>query len=312
MKISDVLRCVGWAAFSLSASIWIPIVGPFFSLLTPLPFLYYSTKLGFYQGLKLAGVCIFAFAIIGKLIEQPQIILFCIEFSLLGLILSMLFRKNLSFGKTIFFGTSYMLLIGLVFLLSISISKDSGPFEMILDYLGGNLKETIRSYEEMGISPESAVELESFRKTFMFIISRIYPALMVLGTGFSVWLNIVVAKPLFKAGNLEYPNYNSLGHWKAPDNLVWGLIVSGFSLFFLSGNIKLLAINALIIIMAVYFFHGLSILLFFLERYHVSIWIRIGIYFLIIVQQVFLIILVLAGLFDQWIDIRKIHRRMDR
>jgi hypothetical protein len=38
---------------------------------------------------------------------------------------------------------------------------------------------------------------------------------------------------------------------------------------------------------------------------------RIGIYFLIIIQQLFLAVLALAGLFDQWIDFRKIHRRVE-
>ena len=123
--------------------------------------------------------------------------------------------------------------------------------------------------------------------------------------------HIVIAKPLFKAGDIRYPEFDSLDRWKAPDNMVWAVIASGFALFFLSGNIRLLAINALIIMMAIYFFHGLSIVLFFLDRYHVPTWIRIGIYLLILIQQLFLVVLILAGLFDQWIDIRKIHRRMD-
>jgi uncharacterized protein YybS (DUF2232 family) len=72
-----------------------------------------------------------------------------------------------------------------------------------------------------------------------------------------------------------------------------------------------LAINALIIIMVIYLFHGLSIVLFFLNKYRVPFWLRIGVYFLIIVQQLFFVALSLAGLFDQWVDFRKIHRRME-
>jgi hypothetical protein len=40
----------------LLASVWIPIVGPFLGLFTPLPFLYYSAKLGVSQAVKLTGV----------------------------------------------------------------------------------------------------------------------------------------------------------------------------------------------------------------------------------------------------------------
>lgn len=72
-----------------------------------------------------------------------------------------------------------------------------------------------------------------------------------------------------------------------------------------------MAVNALIVILAIYLFHGLSIVVFFLNKFHVPSWIRLGIYFLIIIQQLFLIVLTFAGLFDQWIDFRKIHRRAD-
>jgi uncharacterized protein YybS (DUF2232 family) len=134
---------------------------------------------------------------------------------------------------------------------------------------------------------------------------------MIIGTGFAVWLNVVIAKPLFHMGQLEYPDFDPMDCWQAPEGLVWVVIVSGFALFFLSGGIRLLAINALIILMFVYLFHGLSIVLFFLNKYRVPSWIRIGVYFLIIIQQLFLVLLALAGLFDQWIDFRKIRRRQE-
>jgi uncharacterized protein YybS (DUF2232 family) len=134
---------------------------------------------------------------------------------------------------------------------------------------------------------------------------------MIIGTGFALWLNIVIAKPLFKMRNLAYPDFISMDRWQAPDNLVWGLIAAGFALFFSSGSIEFLAINTLIVILAIYLFHGLSIIVFFLNKYNVPSWIRLGIYFLIIVQQLLLAVLTFAGLFDQWVDFRKIHRRAD-
>lgn len=311
MKTTDVLWCVGWAAFSLLASAWIPFVGPFLSLLTPLPFLYFSTKLGPYQGVKLAVLATLIIGLIATLIGQPQIILFCVEFGLLGLVLSELFRRNFTIGQTVLFATVFMLLLGLAVLSFLAISKNVGPFEMILNYLGDHSRAVIKAYEETGIPPENAIELEAYRKLFIDTISKIYPCLMIIGAGFTVWFNVVMARPLFKVGNLEYPGFFSADRWKAPDNLIWGVIVSGFALFFPSGNIRLLAINALIVMMAIYFFHGLSIVLCFLNRYRVPSWIRIGVYFLITIQQLFLVVLILAGIFDQWIDFRKTHRRKD-
>jgi len=312
MKMTDILGCVIWAAFFLLALSWIPFVGPFLSLLTPLPFLYYSTKLGLYQGMKLAALTILTVALAAKLAGYPQIIIFSVEFGIFGLVCSELFKKKLSIGQTIFLATVFLLLLGLIVLFFIGLYKNAGPLEMLLDYLEGHLKVTTKAYEEMGISKENAVELEVYGKAFIDTISKIYPSLMIIGSGFAAWLNVVIARPLFRRRNLKYPDFIPMDRWQAPDVLIWVVIVSGFALFLPSQGIKLVAINALIVMLAIYFFHGLSIILFFLNKYHVPSWIRIGIYVLIIIQQIFLAGLILAGLFDQWVDFRKIHRRSDK
>jgi len=312
MKMTDVLGCVIWAAFFLLAVSWIPFVGPFLSLLTPLPFLYYSTKLGLYQGVKLAALTILTVALAAKLAGYTQIIIFSLEFGLLGIVCSELFKKNFSLGQTIFLTTVFLLLLGLISLLFIGFYKNAGPLDMLLEYLEGHLDMTIKAYEEMGITKENAVELEAYGKAFVDTISKIYPSLMIIGTGFAAWLNVIIAKPLFRRGKLKYPDFIPMDRWQAPDILIWVVIVSGFALFVPSQGLKLVAINSLIVILTIYFFHGLSIILFFLNKYHVPLWLRIGIYFLIIIQQIFLAGLVLAGLFDQWVDFRKIHKRIDK
>ena len=309
MKTTDLLGCVGGAASLLLASTLIPFVGPFFSLLTPLPFLYYSTRLGLFEGIKLAAIAVAIIGLIAHFAGYPQITLLAFEFSLIGIGLSELFRRNFSLGYTIFFAILFMLLLGLTLLFIIGLSRNMGPIEMILNYLGSHLNATIEAYEKANVADQNAIELKAYAKAFMATITQIYPSLMIVGTGFSLWLNVVIAKPLFKLRNLEYPDFIPMDRWQAPDNLVWGLIVAGFALFLSSGNIEFLAINTLIVISAIYLFHGLAIVVFFLNKYNVPTWIRFGIYFLIMVQQLFFAVLILAGLFDQWVDFRKIHRR---
>jgi len=158
MKKTDILGCVGWGALILLSSAWIPFFGPFLSLLAPLPFLYYSSKLGIYQGVKLAALATITIGLFARLTGSPQIIIFCIEFSLLGLALSELFRRKFSLGQTVFFGTAFMLLLGLGFLFFLALSKGMGPFEMTFNYLEAQLKATIKIYEEMGMPQENAGE----------------------------------------------------------------------------------------------------------------------------------------------------------
>ncbi len=311
MKTTDVLGCVGGAAFLLLASAWIPFIGPFFSLLTPLPFLCYTTSLGFREGIKLSAVAVCSIGLLANFMGQPQVIIFVIEFSIIGMGLSELFRRELTLGQTLLLAIVFMLLLGFGLLFFIGLSKNLGPVEMILAYMAEHVNAAIGVYKDVNVEGTDVQALETYAKAFMLVISRIYPSLMIIGTGFALWLNVVIAKPLFRLWNLKYPSFEPMDRWQSPEWLVWGVIISGFALFLSSGSIEFLAINALIVILAIYIFHGLSIVLFFLNKYKVPTWIRVGAYVLIMIQQLFFVVLILAGLFDQWADFRRIHRRAD-
>ena len=303
MKTTDVLGCVGGASFFLLTSTFVPFFGPIFCLLTPLPFLYYSIKLGIHDGVKLAGLTLVFIFLVARLTEYQQLVHIAIELSALGLALSVLFNKKLGIGQTIFLATGFMVLLNLGYLFFVSLSGEFGPYEMITRYLHEHLRVTLEAYEEMGISRENLHEIETYGKA---IIETVSLSLMVVGIGFCVWLNVVAARPVFRWGKLEYPSFVSMDRWQTPESMIWGVIGSGFALFLLSGVIKSFAANVLIVLMFIYLFQGMSIILFFLNKYHLPPWIRLGVYFLIIIQQLFLVLLAIAGLFDQWIDFRRL------
>ncbi|SPD75948.1 conserved membrane hypothetical protein [uncultured Desulfobacterium sp.] len=308
MNKKDVMGCLGGAGFLFLCSAYFPLFGPLFCLLTPAPFLYYSTKLGLKNGIKLAFLTIVLAGIAGILIGYPQAILFCVELSALGLVLAEIFRRRFTLGQTILFASLFLILMSMGHLFILGLSKGVDPFELLVNYLNGQVKQTITAYEEMGVPGEDLVELESYARVF---VNTVYPSLMIVGTGFTVWLNVVVARPLFTRGNLKYPDFVPMDRWETPEPLIWGVIVSGFSLFLLPGVIRSLAANVMIVLMAIYLFHGVSIIAFFLHKYRLPLWIRIGIYLLIIIQQLFLVLLALAGVFDQWVDFRKLHREQE-
>jgi uncharacterized protein YybS (DUF2232 family) len=309
MKTRQVLGCVGTALALLLASVWIPIVGPFFSLLTPLPFLYYSAKLGVSQAVKLTCISILAAGLIAGITRQSQLIFLCLEFSLLGLILSEIFRRKVPIGASIFLGTCFLLMLGLLVLAVAGLRKNLGPLDMVYAYLLDSLEETARVYTQVGADPGKAGEFQEYLKALKEGIALIYPSLMAVGSAFVVWLNVIMSRPLFRKRNLEVPDFGALDRWQSPDLMVWGLIAAGFSLFLSFSPLRLAAVNALVIMLAIYFFHGLSILLFYLNKYRVPPWMRFGVYALILLQQILVIGVTMAGLFDQWLDLRRIHQK---
>jgi uncharacterized protein YybS (DUF2232 family) len=187
--------------------------------------------------------------------------------------------------------------------------KNTGPLEMVYRYLMDGLEQTARVYTRMGMDSEKTVEFQEYVTALKQGIALIFPSLMVVGSAFVVWLNVIMSRALFRKRNLEVPDFGALDRWRSPEVMVWGLIAAGFSLFLSFSPLRLAAVNALVIMLAIYFFHGLSILLFYLNKYRVPPWMRFGIYALILLQQILVIGVTMAGLFDQWVDFRRIYQR---
>jgi uncharacterized protein YybS (DUF2232 family) len=307
MKTIDVAGCVGTTALLLLASTYIPFGGGLFSLLTPLPIIYYATKLGIDQGVKLVGLTLLFAGLIAALTRHVHFLFLCVEFSLLGLVIADLFRRRLSIGYTVLIGTGLTLLIGFVLLAAAGLSENKAPREMVLSYLQGGLGENLEFYKGAETGQENAFNASEYLRFLIDTIMKIYPALTVIGTGFVVWVNVMIGKSLLRRRNLPYPDFGSMDRWGAPESMVWGLIGAGFALFLPWPSLRSVALNAVMVFLVIYFFHGLSILVFYHNKYRVPSWIRLGVYALILFQQIFAIVVAFAGLFDQWIDLRRIH-----
>jgi uncharacterized protein YybS (DUF2232 family) len=210
---------------------------------------------------------------------------------------------------TIFWGTVLMLFTGALSLFLISLSTGTGAIQLIVGYLQTNVDRAIGLYEEMGLDQQTMIQLKQFGALLNNLIAQIYPALIIIAAGFIIWINVVISRPLFRLRGVKYPDLGRADMWYAPEFMVWGVIAAGFSLFFPATGIKFIALNSLIVLIVIYVFHGVAITMFFFNKYNIPPWARFGVYFLIMIQQIFLFVLALAGLFDQWIDFRKIHKK---
>lgn len=89
--------------------------------------------------------------------------------------------------------------------------------------------------------------------------------------------------------------------FRIPDNFVWILIAGGFLILVPNEALKYVAYNILGIFAVLYFFQGMSILNFLLNKYNVSIFIRALLFFFLIIQfVVFSIVIISLGLFSIW------------
>lgn len=304
MKTTDVLSCAGAAIAIFLVASWIPFFRPLISLLTSLLFLYFSSKSGRLQGILIVAFSLLIVSAMAGLLARLDIIFLFVESGLIGLVLAELFRRELSFGHTMLWGAIVLLAFEVLVLYLFSPSGDASPLELFLETGRARIKAFFAIFEKT----ESAVLNDQQAQIMIKIFEQIYPALLVMGAAFVVWINIVFSKILFRRTGLKYPDFGALDQWFAPLSMVWVTIAAGFASFFAAGSIKFAAINLIVIFAAVYTWQGLMIMMYFFNQYRISIWLVSGICLLIFFQGYLLLVLTLAGLFDQWIDFRKLRQ----
>ena len=184
--------------------------------------------------------------------------------------------------------------------------RDLQIYSIITEYVKKNLELTLALYENMGVSQESIHMLSNSLESIQYVLVRIIPALVVSSTLFISWTSLLLAKPLLRSRKLFFPSYDSLKLWKAPEHLVWGIIACGVTLLLPNKAIKVFGLNGLLILMTVYFFQGIAIVSFYFEKKKFPRMLRFVLYSFIALQQIILLVVIGLGLFDIWLNFRKL------
>jgi len=138
------------------------------------------------------------------------------------------------------------------------------------------------------------------------VLVRILPSLAAATTLFVAWTNLIAARPIMVRRGLGYPDFGRLNHWRAPEPLVWGVIGCGLLVLIPDMGIRLIGVNGLLVLLTVYFFQGIAVVSFYFEKKALPRTIRVVLYAMIAFQQLFLLVVVCIGLFDMWINFRKL------
>ena len=305
----DILSGITITTLIFAVSVYMPIIGFISALFIPLPTLFYRSKLGRKTGAVIPVLTILLMTVIlgGVSID----ILFFFELLLLGFILSELFELDLPVEKTMLYASSSVVLTGIVCLLFYSQASNTGIIALVSEYVAKNLELTLALYENMGVSAENIQMISASLENIQYVLVRIIPAIVVASTFFVSWSCLLIAKPILKSRELFYPAFGSLNLWKAPESLVWGVIGSGFMLALPYKSLKIIGLNMLLVLMTIYFFQGIAIVSFYFEKKQFSRMLRFLLYSLIALQQIVLLVVVGLGIFDMWLNFRKLEIKKD-
>jgi uncharacterized protein YybS (DUF2232 family) len=154
--------------------------------------------------------------------------------------------------------------------------------------------------QEMQFAGVNAAEITS-------VIAQLTPALLLINATLVVLLNYLLSRRLGGARECEDSRL-SLSAWEAPGWLVFVLIGAGFFLLVPNQVVQMVGVNVLLVCSLFYFFQGLAILGFHFKRFRVPQFFRWIAYTLLVLIKSIMLLVILMGLIDLWLDFRHLHR----
>ncbi len=278
-------------------------VGIVIVFLLPLPALMFRLKLGRAKGGAITVVLFTAMAIImgGGVLDLFSLLALLV----LGFVLGESFEKEFSLGKTMIVACSTQVAIGVVALLLYSHSAGIGIWEMISGYADSYIALYKSTIDQMGIAIETRQALHAYIDWFGPAILRPgIPGIVISGILLTAWINLLFAKAVFWRMGLTFPDFGSLNQWRTPEMLIWLLIGCGLLLLMPAGGLKLMGLNGLLVMLQIYYFQGIAIVSFFFEKKRFPLFARWVLYFFSL--QVLPLVIGL-GIFDMWLNVRKIE-----
>ena len=173
----------------------------------------------------------------------------------------------------------------------------------VLKGIQSSIAQTAILYEKAGIKGEELKDYQQGMEEAGKLIGRIYPALVVVSLACIAGLNLLLLRK--NAARLpEPPAIGDFARFKNPEQLVWVLIVAGFTMLVPNTLATTAALNVLVVTVALYFIQGMAIIAHFFSRLATPRFVRIVFYCILAFQPYLAVAVAALGIFDIWGDFR--------
>jgi len=139
------------------------------------------------------------------------------------------------------------------------------------------------------------------------IVAQLIPAILLINNTLVVLLNYLLSRHLGRPQGSENSR-QTLASWEAPGWLIFLFIGAGFLLLVPNQAVQMIGVNVLLICGLFYLFQGLAILAFIFKRFQVPQFLRWSAFLLLVLIKPAMLLVILVGLIDLWLDFRHLHR----
>jgi uncharacterized protein YybS (DUF2232 family) len=286
-------------AFFLAAGA-IPLIGGILMMLAPAPILVYAVGRPS-PNLRATIAVLLATALVAILWGPIGGLAYFVSFGLATAIACYMLERRSSFEMITAVSAGVMVATSVVVVLVLV----GGPDALIKTVHDSFTQMVTRGQDFNKLLGMPAIPADT-QASVISLTMHLSPAFALLVAASSMLLNLRVFWRWAGPQRLAYNLFGDLSRWSAPEWMVWLLLASGFGLFIPVSAISAIALNGFICIGAVYFCQGLAIIGFYFQSLAVPSIVRGIIYFVVFAQPVVAALVGVAGVFDMWIDFRRL------
>ena len=290
----------------LFALVVIPPLGALVGILSPFPLVFIFLQRGKQVALVLMALI---FGVLWFLVGQNQALLFMAEYAVMAFVLGEMIRARFPGGWCI--GASSLISGGVSILLLVALLGDQDT--TVKEFFENQIRAHFtQSFETFGSIGENKAEIEEIKAVFEKMVGGFassYPAFVFIGSLISAMANYGLLRLVWgRIYGLGLFSERTFAQWVCPENLVWGFIAACLALFLGQGFIGDVGLNLFIVMMVIYFVQGMSITIHFLKARKVPIFLWLIFFILIFAQPMLIGLIAGIGVFDIWVDFRKIRK----
>jgi uncharacterized protein YybS (DUF2232 family) len=183
-----------------------------------------------------------------------------------------------------------------------------GSPEALAQGLHNNLLQVMtrseKLYNAAGLETSMTQDL---RMRIVNVTVRLMPALLAIAAAMMALANLGLFWRISgRQQRIGYVLFGDLTLWSSPEWLIWALLIAGFGLLIPVPQLSAAALNCFVCVAAIYFCQGLAIMAFYFRVLAMPSFARGLVYIITFIQPVLAILIGAAGVFDLWIDFRRL------
>ena len=283
----------------------VPALSVLIGILIPVPLIFVYIHFGRRPGLVLLALI---FVVLFTLMGPRQATLFFTEYAVLASVMAEAIRLRLSFDKCIALSALISAVLSIGLLLFVFTDREATLLEFFQKQIDGHFAQSIESLKAIGDKSEELKVVQDFADKTSGSLAQAYPSFIFLGTFLTALINYYATRFLWRrVYGYDMFHEAKFSGWVIPDQVIWVLIGSSAVFFVADNALGSIGINLLLITLVAYFIQGMAITIYFLESRNVPVFFWILIFFVILLQPLLVGVSIGLGIFDTWMDLRKVR-----